>query len=199
MTCFLDVGSHDGQTLAEVIKSEYGFSDIYAFEPMPVQYRHLQATYGHLENVHLLPYGLWDREGQHTVYGDNSRLEASMFPTKVDVDESVATKCLFLNASKVVSKFADPVVMKLNVEGAEVKILHNLLDSGAIFNCESIMVDFDCVKIPGQEHQKQETIDWMNDAGFDRYCLAEDVMVGNTHGERISYWLHSIGLDNDGS
>lgn len=37
MRIFLDVGAHDGQTLAEVLKPEYRFDRVYAFEPMPAQ------------------------------------------------------------------------------------------------------------------------------------------------------------------
>lgn len=198
MSVFLDVGAHNGQTLEEVIKPQYGFDFVYAFEPMLAQYQILQNNYDHLDNVYILPYGLWDEESQHTVYGDNSHLEASMFQEKIDVDGTIESQCMFLKASTVVSKFYDPVVMKLNVEGAEVTILRDLIETGAIFNCRSIMVDFDCVKIPGQEHLKQQTIDQMDSVGFDRYCLAEDVMVGDTHGKRIAHWLRTIGIGTDG-
>jgi|JI9StandDraft_2_1071091.scaffolds.fasta_scaffold91115_3 FkbM family methyltransferase len=198
MSVFLDVGAHDGQTLEEVIKPQYGFGSVYAFEPMLLQYNHLQDQYGYIENVRILPFGLWNQKGKYSVYGDNSHLEASMFQEKIDVDENIESTCMFLKASDVVSKFSEQVVMKLNVEGAEVTILRDLIETGAIFNCRSIMVDFDCVKIPGQEHLKQQTIDQMNSVGFDRYCLAEDVMVGDTHGKRIAHWLRTIGIGTDG-
>ncbi len=201
---FIDVGAHEGQTLREVVNPRYSFNEIYAFEPMPNQYRSLKRwreglplTYK--KRLHLMPLGLSDYTGHGSIYGANDSMEASVFPDKTDVDSSVVTDCRFLKVSEFFKHFVqknDQAVMKLNVEGAEVPILNNLIDSGEIHKCLSIMIDFDCIKIPSQQHHKQELIDRMKAVGFNHFCLAEDVMVGVNHQDRIAHWLTGIGVSN---
>lgn len=69
MRVFLDVGSHDGQTLEAVTGLRDGFDLIHAFEPAPAQYDTLTALYGHHPQVVLHNYGLADRTGRAPLYG----------------------------------------------------------------------------------------------------------------------------------
>lgn len=194
MKVFLDVGAHDGQTLDEVIDPCYGFDTIYAFEPMPRQFFNLRRRFGPSPVVVVLGYGLADQTGPAMLYGDNKHMEASIYPTKSDVDESVVTDCHFVEASKFVAMFDndDVVIMKLNCEGSEALILDNLIDSGEIWKLAAIMVDFDVRKIPDQAHREAEVVARLNAIGFDRYALTEEVLIGETHRERIAHWLNGL-------
>lgn len=195
MRVFLDVGAHEGQTLQEVVKRAYGFDRIYAFEPMPVQFARLESRFGGDPRVTLCNFGLADRTAVMSVYGTNDGMEASIFPTKRDLDPSVATVCEFVAASDFFLAnltILDTVVVKLNCEGAEVPILNDLIDSGQVWKVDNVMVDFDVRKITGMEGEEARILERFGKIGFDRFSLCEDVMHGPTHQERIAAWLESL-------
>jgi len=192
---FVDVGAHDGQTLEEVVKPRHGFDVIYAFEPMPDQYRTLRERFSDDPRVRLLNAGLADDVGARILYGDNSQMDATLYPTKRDIpDPSFQTKCLFVRASTffLALPAEETVVVKLNCEGAEVLILNDLIESGTIWRIHEAMIDFDIRKVDGHEHEEQEILDRLGDIGFTRYVLSEDVMSGETHQDRIANWLDGI-------
>jgi FkbM family methyltransferase len=190
---FIDVGAHEGQTLEEVIKPQYGFDQIIAFEPMPRQFEILNARFGGLPRVTLLNCGLSDHEGSMPIYGTNEHMEASIFKTKRDlVKPESSTECYFREASPFIDSLDGTIIMKLNCEGAEVVILKNLVERGAIWRIANVMIDFDIRKIPGQEHREREVLESLRTIGFDRYSLCENVMHGATHQDRIANWLHAV-------
>ena len=195
---FLDVGGHLGQTLQEVTKPNYHFDIIYCFEPMPGEFAHLQVTYKSVTNLVLLNYGLADSSGHRNVYGTNADMGASIYRTKIDLDDSEAvTECMFMRASEFFeTKIArdDLVVMKLNCEGAEGIILNDLLDSGEIEKIANVMIDFDVRKIPERAGEERAVLERFKDVGFSRFSLAENVMRGPTHQNRIRNWIFSLGF-----
>lgn len=191
---FLDVGAHEGQTLEEVTKPRYAFDRIFAFEPMPEQFVSLRERFEDDPSVTLLMVGLSDRAGVFPVYGDNSRMEASIYPTKLDVDESIVTNCAFVCASaffRDVIPNDERVIVKLNCEGSEIAILDDLIDSGEVWKIENLMIDFDIRKVRGREKEEDRILSKFAAIGFDRYFLSHDVMLGETHQERIAHWLAS--------
>lgn len=193
---FLDIGAHDGQTLAEVIKPGHGFDQVFAFEPMPAQFDHLVGKFGGSPRVHLLNYGLADVDGWRLMYGTNVDMEASIFPEKNDlVDPGFATLCAFTSASAFFRQHipaGETVVAKLNCEGSEAIIINDMIDSGEIWKLSHFMVDFDVRKIPGQEHTESEVLARLAAIGFTRFVLSEEVMRGETHQARIANWLSTI-------
>lgn len=191
---FLDVGAHDGQTLEEVTKAEYGFDHIVAFEPMPQQFAHLIERFGCDSRVHLCRYGLSDVSSWSVLYGTNDAMEASIYAEKRDADQSVVTSCEFVAASEIVGGLpADCVtIMKLNCEGAEIPILNNLVDTGAIFRLHNVMIDFDIRKVPGREHEEAKILERFREIGFSSFSLSDEVMQGPTHQDRIANWLRGV-------
>lgn len=191
---FLDVGAHDGQTLEEVTKRRYGFSAIYAFEPMPAQYETLVERFGDNRDVRLFMFGLSDRDGVFPLYGHNRDMEASIYPEKRDVDSAVVTNCCFVSASaffRDVLTGGEKAIVKLNCEGSEIPILDDLLDSGEITKAH-VMIDFDIRKVRGRQHDEERILRRFEEARFTDYVLSEEVMVGETHQERIAAWLEGV-------
>lgn len=191
---FLDVGAHEGQTLEEVVKPRYGFDWIFAFEPMPRQFAILSERFRD-PNVILLEYGLSDHSGEATFYGGNDRMETSLYASKVDVDEREETPGRVVAASEFFEQQVAPwetAVVKLNCEGAEVPILDDLIDSGAIWRCANVMIDFDTRKVAGREGEEARVLGRLDDLGFADYCLCEDVFRGETHQDRIRCWLDGV-------
>lgn len=192
MRIFLDVGAHEGQTLDVVVRSEHNFDRIYAFEPMPAQHATLVRRFGASPVVKLCNYGLTDHTATLPLYGTNADMEASLYPRKSDVDASVMSHCQFMEAAEFFRRHIEwdtEVIVKLNCEGAEVAILRNLMDSGEIWKCSNIMVDFDVRKIPGMEPSERAIMRDLRSRGFTRIIEREYVMLGETHDERITHWL----------
>lgn len=191
MIVFVDVGAHEGQTLEEVDNGSYLFDRILALEPMPAQYAKLVA-HGWSDRVTLFPFGLLDTTGTFNVYGNNDIMESSVYAEKRDADATVVTPCLFEQASLFLDHELGPddvVVMKLNCEGAEVPILHDLVTTGAIHQLKEVMIDFDIRKVTGREGDEQVVLARMAEVGFRRWVLSEQVMIGATHQQRIGHWL----------
>lgn len=192
---FIDVGAHEGQTLEEIVKPEYGFDLIVAFEPMPAQYDVLVKRFGALPNVTLMNSGLADFSGRRWLYGRNDRMEASIWPNKTDVDPEVATNCRFERASEIVARFVadgDEAILKLNCEGAEVPILDDLIASKEIWKIHHVLIDFDIRRVAGQEHEARRVLNDLAAIKFTRYSLSQDVMVGDTHQQRTAAWLATV-------
>lgn len=193
---FVDVGAHEGQTLEEVVKPSYGFSHIHAYEPMTEQWLRANFLYGSYDNVTVHHYGLAYDDGNKPVYGTNKAMDATLFQEKRDTpDPAYVTVCRFQSAARVFASFPDePLIVKLNCEGAEIEILDSLIDSGQIHRVENVMIDFDIRKVTGHEHEEQRIIRKLAATGFDRYSLCEEVMRGATHQERIASWLRKVGV-----
>ena len=192
---FLDVGAHRGQTLEEVVKAKYSWDRVFAFEPMTQEYEYIRDTYRTVSYVWTCNIGLLDETGPQRLYGDNSKMEASIHSTHKDADSSIVTECFFVEASEFFGTYIPSnaeVIMKLNCEGSEVKILRNLLQSGEINKVKNVMIDFDVRKCSGQEHEEAAIIKEMKVAGFDRYSLCENVMQGPTHQDRVAKWLKGV-------
>ena len=195
---FVDVGTHDGQTLKEVTRSRWAFDLIIGLEPMPAQFANAQHAYGKVDRVQLFNFGLADRPGIVAIYGDNSDLGSSIFEGKTRGESNKqVTMCEMEEASaffRQVIRDDDVVVVKLNCEGAEVPILNNLIDSGEINKIANVMIDFDIRKVPGEEHQEAAILERFASIGFTNFVLCEDVMHGRSHEMRIAAWLKSTGL-----
>lgn len=193
---FIDVGTHDGHTMEEVTKPKYKFDTIYGFEPMPEQFENVTRRF-QFDHLFIFNKGLSDHSGQVPVYGDNANLGASIYAEKRDTDERIVTYCEMLEASEFVNSLPSDatVIMKLNCEGAEIPILNNLIDTGAIHRLANVMIDFDIRKVSGREQEEQKILDRMATDGFARYSLCDHVMHGPTHQDRIANWLISTGID----
>lgn len=189
---FLDVGAHEGQTLEEVVKPEYGFEQIYAFEPMPRQFEVLVERFGSNARVRMLRIGLGAKTAERPLYGDNANMGASLYPAKRDVDAKVETYCYFVAARVIFDALTGPLIVKLNCEGAEVEILDSLIDGDQLGKIANVLIDFDIRKVTGREAEAERILERLAAVGFDRYSLAEEVMVGATHQQRIARWLEGV-------
>jgi FkbM family methyltransferase len=203
MKIFIDVGGHIGQTLNEVLSGKYCFDKVYCFEPMPYQYYHLIKNYteiGKKYNLEILPYGLLDNNENRNIYGTNNDMAASIYKNKIDIDNTeYETLCKFVNTSEFFEKNIkdnDLVVMKLNCEGSEVNIIYSLLKSGQISKIGNMMIDFDIRKVPGLEYQAQKIMEEFSKIDFTNYSLV-NVMVGDTHENRIGNWLKTLPFYRD--
>jgi FkbM family methyltransferase len=194
MKVFLDVGAHEGWTLHAVRDPKYRFDRIYCFEPAPACWPALAAVPD--GRVEICRYGLWNETTTHELYDAGSR-GASIYADKFH-DARPGVAAAFVRATDWFLKHLgndDEIFMKLNCEGAEVDIVEDLLDSGQLTRVRSLMVDPDVRKIPSQAHRERELYDRLRAAGLTNYFFERDVMVGDTHRERIQNWLRVAGAE----
>ena len=193
---FVDVGAHRGQTIDEVLRDRWAFDHVYAFEPHPAFFADLKARYAdavEAGRLTLFEAGLADRDGAAPLYGDNAGGGASLMRKK-GADGGDGRTVRLLDTADFIAKHAragDRFYIKLNCEGAETLVVRRLmmLDDELLARVAEIMIDFDVVKTRGGLWRKRAALGAMRARGFDRYRLAEAVMVGPSHGERIANWL----------
>lgn len=199
MKIFLDVGSHSGQTLVEVIRNNYHFDVIHCFEPMPGEYNRLTEKFGSLalnKKVVFHNYGLLDKTVSLDLHGTNVDKGSSIFPNKERMKgRELKTRCEFKRASEFFEENIsndDLVVMKINVEGSECIIMNDLLDSKECFKIDNVMIDFDIRKVPDKKGDEALLLQRFKDEGFKNYSLCDEVMVGHKHHGRIRNWLSNL-------
>lgn len=193
MRIFVDIGSHEGQTIEEVVKPEYGFDRIYALEPMPEQYRALRRAFMGDPRLKMLNVGLGTLTGMSVMYGNNEQLEASLYITKDDVDPTVQTAVDIMDARAFFLSLPEgEVFVNMNCEGAELPILTRLLDTGAISRINYLLVDFDIRKIPEvakAEEDLRAGLDAADVTWTSEYPVLEPEA---THQEQIAAWLKAV-------
>jgi hypothetical protein len=156
----------------------------------------LVERHGSDPRVHLFGYGLAGNTGQLPLYGSNAQLEASIYRTKNDVDNTVVTVCDFVEASRFFTTYIaahDDVYLKLNCEGAEVPILDNLCFTGEINKVSHLMVDFDIAKVVGFEKEEGRIRERLAGVGMN-YTTPPDIGVFHSHQDFIAAWLEGEGL-----
>ena len=192
---FIDVGTHDGQTLEEVTKEKYGFDFILGFEPMIEQYKNVSEKFSENKKVKIFNIALSNKTAESFIYGDNKNMGSSLLPNKKDIDNSVKQICKTFRVSHFFNTCileSDTVFMKLNCEGSEIDILNDLIDTKEIFKIHNVMIDFDIRKCEGMEGMEGMVIEKKKKIQFKGYSLCDDVMIGNTHQERIANWLNIV-------
>ncbi len=194
MKYFFDIGAHNGQTLEEVVHPRWNFDRILAFEPMPREYDLLDERFGHRDKVRLYNFGLSDKTGWQPVYGGNDRCEASVYPSKVDLDPNIVSQCRFVDAAEPFSALADDatVIVKMNCEGSEIPILNRLIDTGDLWRITAMTFDLDIRRVRGHEQEADELLARLERIGFDRFQVSSDAFIEGTHAEKIAYWLTSL-------
>lgn len=193
MRTFVDIGSHVGQTITEVIHPRWSFDRIHAIEPMPAQLQVLHWLFRGHPRVRLHGLALTDGiDGSVPMYGTNTELEASLYATKVDVDPAVITRVPAVDAAWWFATQLDvpgEVYVNLNAEGAEIDVIDSLERGGQLKRITALLIDFDCVKVLGHEREEKRIRQTLEYAGV-RYT--SDYPDEPTHGEMIAAWLEGV-------
>lgn len=191
MKVFVDVGSHEGQTIEEVIKPEWGFDLIFALEPMPKEFQILRRSFQGDPRVKALNIGLGAATAKVSMYGDNVLLEASLFQEKNDVDSSHITAVEIEDAREFCWELPEgaDIFVNMNCEGAELPILTRLLDTGAIQRITALLVDFDIRKIAHLAEYEADLRFGLDMSGITWTC---EYPLLDTHQEQIAQWLRSV-------
>jgi hypothetical protein len=204
MKIFIDVGTHQGQTINSILAPmhgfdrfycRYGFDRIYGFEPVPELHHLVAARFRH-PRFTFYPAGVWTETCERTIYSPGTQ-SGSIFPDKINVDPSRRLTCKFLRASEWFHHHiteTDRVYMTLNCEGSEVDIIEDLLDANEYHKITSLAVTFDVRKIPSQRHREETTKLRLRTMGFANFVDLAQV-EGVSRRERIANWLSMCGAN----
>lgn len=202
---FLDIGAHTGETLAEVIRPQYGFDRIIAFEPSSHCVPALEALASTDPRIEICRFGLGDGSEVLALHGSGLDSASTLVDAGVGsggdqggVDGGKSEIVRLEDASDWVRahlQLDDLIVAKINCEGGEVAILRSWIRSALIARFYSVMITFDIRNFPALRHQEGELRAELRRLGHANTCFADDVMIGPTHQQRIAHWLALFGLD----
>lgn len=114
----LDIGAHVG-TASLYFRDCYPNAEIHAYEPCRNNFELLQHnTEG--ANIHCHKLGLWDADTSMTIYhGEAECMNSCLGVEKLKGEE----ECQMADAGRILSQFEKVDICKLDVEGAELRIL----------------------------------------------------------------------------
>lgn len=203
---FLDVGAWRGDTARVAL--DYDFDEIHAFEPVVANCKTMKDQ---IKDSRLIVHevGLYHRNETKLVHCAGC-VGASIFSGKRVVKEQRkkypnACNCEFIKAStwfKQNLSEDDYVIAKINVEGAEVEIIRNLLTTGEYNKIHHMLIAFDIGKVKGKEHLGNELKDKLKELNFTNYVSLNDIktMGKKNKGYRLlirgilEYYFEMVGV-----
>lgn len=145
---FIDCGGHDGCTVRKLLEQPDPPHSTFSFEPHPKYadcYKNLPTFF--------YPKAVWIQDGEIMLYPGGKHLEgSSVCPSKsnVDLNKGFKVECVDLNQwmrTNIVQ--FDHVILKLDIEGAEYKVLDYLLRKNeAILFIDELYVEWHWPKHP---------------------------------------------------
>jgi FkbM family methyltransferase len=193
---FVDVGAHNGGSIAQVLDGGYAFDRMVSVEPDPEMIAALQTRFakeiadGRFE---VAPVGLSDHIGAAQLIGDNTEGGASMIAAKFGAGPGNVREIKLIDWASFLKDYNlrnARLWVKINAEGAEIAILDSILAEGGK-NIESLVVFFDIVKSPFGAWKKWRVMRDLAHAGIP-YLLAENVLIKHGPRKRLHNWLSSF-------
>jgi len=197
---FLDIGSHIGETLEEVIKPQHNCDLVFGFEPITECCDVINKNFIN-DKLIVNNFGLYKEDCEKIVYynkskfyGGNLDIGGSIYEDKIDRKPNPNDRDDKLCSFKDVGKWFkdnitkdDYVMVKINVEGAECDIIERLIESEEYDKIDRLLIDFDCRKIPSQKHRQQEVENLLTSLNKKNYITY--FPRGSSHGERIGNFI----------
>jgi FkbM family methyltransferase len=150
----IDAGANIGR-VTEIMAR--GGATVYAFEPNPHAFRVLSRRFKHWDNVHCLQKGAWDQPGAMPLYHHRQDLEdpvkwstgSSLLENKSNIDPDRSTEVELIDMAEFIKDLDGRVaLMKMDIEGAECRVLNKLLDTGIIDRIDALFVETHDAKMP---------------------------------------------------
>jgi FkbM family methyltransferase len=157
---FLDVGSHEGQTIDTVLNPVFKIDLIYGFDPSPTCYKVLIEKFEGNNKIVVFNLGLWN-ETRTMILHNESTQGATIYSDYESAWRGFGeeTMCSFVKTSDWFKNNLlgnDEVFLKLNCEGCECDIVNDLLDSGEFSKLKAVLIDYDVRKSASQRHKEGE-------------------------------------------
>lgn len=140
---FLDCGGHDGCSVRTFLKSRADADqfEIYSFEPNP----RLGLFYDKLPTT-LVPKAVWTDDGEVPFFLDEKDYDgSSLYRHKQNIVGGTPLTVSAIDFSRWLRRHfrsSDQIVLKLDIEGAEYRVLDKMIDDGTIDWIAELYVDF---------------------------------------------------------
>jgi len=142
---FIDCGGHIGESIKLFKKSKEYTKDfiVYSFEPVS----YLSEKYRKCKDIIFLDQAIWIYDGKIDFYLAEQSDGNSLFKGKktgnLDIDHPIKVKCV--DFSKwIQNKFNknDYIVLKMDIEGAEFKVLDKMIEDRSIEYINKIYIEW---------------------------------------------------------
>jgi FkbM family methyltransferase len=146
---FIDCGANVGEVTSAFARTG---AKVYAFEPHPICFSILRRRFRMMRNVHLFNQGVMDRKCDLVLRTPKAEgrfdnlaitIGASFIPDAImieDVGTESIVECIDLD--KFILQLGRRVrILKLDIEGAEVLVLNQLMDTGTINFIDLVLVE----------------------------------------------------------
>lgn len=177
----IDLGANTGQTVRdwkEFTGDKFDSWEIHSFEPIEMKWK---ADYPNV-TLHRKIAGVKDGKEKLYVSTTNKKLGTSIFEGKED-NALVATEFDSIDLSKfIIDNFFDVnLVLKVNIEGAEYKLLPHLIDTAGMMYVKQLYVAWHNhkINIPKEEHDRVYNKVLKEASMLDRYAILPDPCRGN--------------------
>ena len=150
----IDCGANIGDFTAKMAARG---ARVHAFEPNPYAYAELEKRFAHSPNVVLYPCAVGASAGKVELHLHKQHEEdpvkwsvgSSLFPEKGNVSEQDTLVVDQIDLPAFIMELACPIgLLKIDIEGAEVALLHKLISDGLIADIQSVFVEMHDDKIP---------------------------------------------------
>jgi FkbM family methyltransferase len=131
----IDAGCYEGEFTKEIL-IRYGCK-VLAFEPLDLEYKKLNLIFRNNKSVKLYKYALLDNNCR--IYFNIDGLNSSIVNNNNRNRKSLVRA---INILDILKKYSRIDLLKLNVEGAEYKILAKLINSHKLRNINSYLIQF---------------------------------------------------------
>jgi FkbM family methyltransferase len=129
---------------------------VHAYEPDPVAFDVLSSRLKNFPNVHLHQLAVSNAEGIAKLFLHTTReldpLKAStgssLVATKTNIDPNVYVQVGLTRLSDVVEKLGPIRMMKMDIEGHEIEVINDLIETGAIKKIDRLFVELHDRKNP---------------------------------------------------
>lgn len=131
----VDLGGLRGEWSQRIFSRYCCVIDIY--EPHPVLSKHAAMHFDNNDKVIVFPFGLSDCNGEMTLYGND--IYSSLYSNYGEQEHRVPIR----KASEVFNRIYQEIdLLKINIEGAEYKVLPDLLKNFDMASIKNIQIQF---------------------------------------------------------
>jgi len=162
---FLDCGGYDGRAAVKFSKFFPNF-EIFSFEPNAT----LNKFYKHT-NIVFLPFAVWVENCNLDFYLDEKDYDgSSVFQEKKNIVGGRHTRVQGIDFSSYVKSYFDEddfIIVKMNIEGAEYKVLNKMIRSKSINYINELFIEFHYKKMDMPENEHNQLVGKLEKSGLD--------------------------------
>lgn len=141
---------------------------VVAFEPCSAAFAVLSDRFAGIEDVRCIHKGVFDENTQLPLYSPKgveedelrSSVSSTLYADKTDTDNDRYELIDLVDIKNVIDELEMPVaLMKIDIEGAEYRVLNRLLETGCIHSIGCILVEEHFEKVPSLLVERTEVIE----------------------------------------